>query len=149
VERKYEGGTIDSAALAAGAVAVGVADIAPPGPFEPVGAVFAGTLVLVILGYVGSSRRTVLQSMAMASLIGVMVIPVFGLILETIFWHNNLSLICHDSQATVDTVGSKIYLKNPDGTVASAVGQCWQIGIWAISSAITYFIDRRFQASLG
>src|SRR5690242_12295544 len=71
-------GRTDIAALAAGAMAVAISMFLISGPFDALGAMVAVTLTLVIIGYVWKHRRSILQSLAVAALLGIVAIPIAG-----------------------------------------------------------------------
>src|SRR5689334_2120969 len=82
-EGRAEGHT-DIAALSAGVIAVAVAMFLVPGPFDVIGVLISVTLGLVIIGYVWGHPRTVLQSVAVAALLGIIAIPITSFVMEMI-----------------------------------------------------------------
>lgn len=112
-------GQTDGAALGAGVVGVAVAMLMQPGPFTLLTAIIGLALGLVILGYMGGHRRTVLQSIGFASVMGVLVMPIVGTLLE-----------------------------RSTGPDASSVDISLLAEVWAASTVIGSLIDRVWQRSL-
>lgn len=75
-------GQTDGAALGAGVVGVAVTMVMEPGPFNYMGVAIAVTLGLVIVGYMGAHRRTIMQSIAFAAALGVITMPIYGVLRE-------------------------------------------------------------------
>src|SRR5947209_6221346 len=78
-------GHIDLAALSAAVIAVAVAMSVVPGPFDPVAAIVALTLILVLLAYIRDNSRTPSQSLAVAAIFGLILIPIVGFLLDLRF----------------------------------------------------------------
>lgn len=81
-QKRTSGGQTDVAALGSGVVGVAVAILIQPGAFNPVVAVVAFTLGLVIVSYIGIHRRAFFQRLAFASVMGVLSIPMVGMAFE-------------------------------------------------------------------
>jgi len=138
-----DGGRTDIAALAAGAMAVAVSMFLISGPFDALGAMVAVTLTLVIIGYVWQHRRSTVQSLAVAALLGIVAIPITGFALELLFAHDPWSLLvdneplnCRDGAAWRACPGPEHH---------SAVNNLWQIGTWLVVCGAVFVIDRRRQ----
>jgi hypothetical protein len=136
-------GRTDIAALSAGTVAVAVSMFLISGPFDALGAMVAVTLTLVISGYVWSHRRSAVQSLAVAALLGIIAIPITGFALEMLFAHDPWSLLvdnepmnCHD--------GTAWRACSPEAH-HSQVNNLWQIGTWLVVCGAVFIADRRRQ----
>jgi hypothetical protein len=79
--RQEHSGT-DIAALSAGVVAVSVALFITPGTYDLMNLVISVTLLAVIVGYVLPSARGRMQSIAVATAIGLAAVPGIGFLLE-------------------------------------------------------------------
>jgi hypothetical protein len=81
------------AALSAAIVAAVISIFAIQGPYNDLGAIVALTLIFMIIGYVWKHPRTVWQSLAVASILGGVAIPIVGFILEMWFIPDRRSLL--------------------------------------------------------
>ena len=136
-------GRTDIAALAAGAMAVAISMFLISGPFDALSAMVAVTLTLVIIGYVWNHRRSTMQSLAVAALLGIVAIPIAGFALELLFAHDPWSLLvdndplnCRDGTAWRPCAGPEHH---------SAVNNLWQIGTWLVVAGVAFIADRRQQ----
>src|SRR5690349_8112147 len=86
-------GHIDIAALSAGVVAVSVSLFVAPGEYSVINLIVSIVLIFVILGYVwGSARPRLLQSFAVASVLGLSSVPAIGFFDEAARFRSPLKL---------------------------------------------------------
>lgn len=112
-------GQTDVAALGSGVVGVAVAMLLQPGAFNPIVAIVAITLALVIVSYIGGHQRNGFQQVAFASVMGVLAIPIVATILEP-DWQANDSRV--------------------------AIG--WLMATWVAAGLITFGADNTHQRRL-
>jgi len=128
----------DVAALAAAVITI-VISLFGPGPYDVAGALVGLTLAFLIAGYVWSNRRTLAQSLAVASIIGGIAIPIVGFALEVAFSKNrSLIFVCGNPVACGGNGGD---------AGPSAVEEFYVIGAWSVVGLIAFLIDRRQQES--
>lgn len=72
----------DIAALSAAAAAVVVAMFLVPGNFDLMGAVISLTLLFLICGYIWRHSRVWQESLGIAAVIALLLLPVFGFVFE-------------------------------------------------------------------
>jgi len=142
IEKSGEGRT-DIAALAAGAMAVAISMFLISGPFDALSAMVAVSLTLVIIGYVWKHRRSTVQSLAVAALLGIVAIPITGFALELVFAHDPWSLLVDNEPLNCRNGGAW----RPCGGDEhhSKVNNLWQIGTWLVVAGIAFIADRRRQ----
>lgn len=75
----------DVAALGSGVVGVAVTMLMEDGPFHPTGAMVCVTLMLVILSYIGGHERGWFKRTAFGAVMGVLALPIVGVLLEADF----------------------------------------------------------------
>ncbi len=75
-------GTTDMAALAAGVVAIAVSVIGEPGRYDSMVFVIGLSMLLIFAGYVMDNPRRPLQSVAVAAVVALSILPVFGFVFE-------------------------------------------------------------------
>jgi len=75
-------GTTDMAALAAGVVAIAVSVIGEPGRYDSMDFVIGLSMLLIFAGYVMDNPRRPLQSVAVAAVVALSILPVFGFVFE-------------------------------------------------------------------
>ncbi len=92
----------DAAALGAAALAGALAVLLPKGPFDWMSATVGLTLLSLIVAYEMDRRRTRLQSLALATVAGLVMLLVLGLILELILGHGNLDGVCKKQSCDVN-----------------------------------------------
>jgi len=76
--------TTDTAALSASIVAAIVSMYLSSGPYDIFGGVISFSLLMFVMGYVWPYQRTSLQSNAIAASVGIIVLPLFGVLIEII-----------------------------------------------------------------
>ena len=88
------------AALAAGVVAIAVSVIGVPGRYDLMDLVIGLALLLIFAGYVMDNERRPLQSAAVAAVVALSVLPVFGFVFERAisrlmnnWWHGAVWLV--------------------------------------------------------
>jgi hypothetical protein len=140
--RSWEGRT-DIAALSAGTVAVAVSMFLISGPFDVLGAMVAVTLTLVIVGYVWQHKRSTIQSLAVAALLGIIAIPIAGFALELLFAHDPWSLLVDNEPLNCREAGA--WRACTGDAHRSAVNNLWQIATWLVVCGLVFVIDRRRQ----
>lgn len=80
-----EGTNTDVAALTAGVVAVAVTMFVAPGPYDITGVAISTTLLTILYGYVlKGGSRTPPQSLALAAVSSLLILPIFGYCAELI-----------------------------------------------------------------
>lgn len=122
-------GLTDAAALAAGGVAAALSMLMGSGPNDLLGALVALTLALIIGAYVKDSHRDRWQSLAFASLMGVVTMPVGGFLAELCFYPAPLALITG-------------WRTDPN----SYVSNLWLLGSWLAIALATFCVDYRRQS---
>ena len=134
-------GRTDIAALSAAIVAIAVSMAVVPGPWEPVGATIAFTLILVVVGYVWGNSRTVSQSLAVAAVLGVIAIPIVGLGVEYYYAHDKNSFLLLGKP--LNCLKCNVWQEcDPRG---SSVNNIWQIGTWVVVAGVAFVTDLRKQ----
>jgi hypothetical protein len=141
-ESRGEGRT-DIAALAAGAMAVAISMFLISGPFDALSAMVAVTLTLVIIGYVWKNRRSTVQSLAVAALLGIVAIPITGFALELLFAHDAWSLLVDNEPLNCRSGAG--WRPCASDEHHSKVNNLWQIGTWLVVCGIAFVADRQRQ----
>lgn len=73
----------DAAALGGGVVAVTMTMFVEEGPYDWMGVAVCLTLFLLIVGYVAAHERNFLQSLALGAVLGIVLVPIWGLYAES------------------------------------------------------------------
>ncbi len=126
-------GPTDVAALSAGVTAIAVSMFLTPGPYDPTGALVSLTLLAVIYAYIGRHDRTHSQSAAVASLVGIICMPLTGFAVELYLAPYPLALINHTDPLNCKTMGCR-----PESAVAN--GDI--LAGWLIFAILTFTYDR-------
>ena len=123
---RQQNGPTDAAALAAGVVAVSVSIIGQAGQWDALDAIIAITLMLIIISYSGKHTRTPFQSFAFSALLGMIVMPVVGFIIEYFFSGDRSMLISGLGQQSSESIVSNVYL---------IIG-------WIVFTTVAYYFDK-------
>jgi hypothetical protein len=113
------------------------------GPWHPLGVGLAITLILVIAGYVWGHSRTVLQSLAVAAILGVITIPIVAFPVESYWAHDKQGLLLKGTPKNCLTPEHVWVECEPK---RSEVENYWTVGTWIVVGALVYLADRRQQA---
>lgn len=108
----------DAAALFIGIVAAALSPISEPGPWSIINVAVSVALICTILGYAWENQRTRLQSVAVAAVIGLAIIPFVGFILDS-------------------ALGPRIVNQQED----SQLTPFWAFTVWVVGASITYWRD--------
>ena len=77
---------VDAAALGGGVVAVAMTMFAEPGAYDWLGATVSFALLLLLFAFLGSHERNGSESIAVGAVVGIVILPIFGLIAEQVPW---------------------------------------------------------------
>jgi hypothetical protein len=117
----------DAAALGGGVVAIAMTMFAEPGPYEEVGLAVAIALWLLILGYLGDHKRGFVQSAALAAILSVLSIPIWGYFVEGCPAQSDGCLI-------------------PQGVERqSSVDDATTFAVWVIMALLLFLLERSWQ----
>lgn len=110
----------DVAALFAAIVAVAVSPLSDPGPYTIINVAISAAALFTVVGYAWSNKRNLIQSLAVASVLGLVAIPLFGSFSDLVFPARN------DGKSWVEST-TAFY-------------------IWLSVSACSFLLDRRRQS---
>jgi hypothetical protein len=129
------GGNTDVAALCAAITAVAITMFSVRGAFQLLGAAVALTLAFVVFGHVWKHHRSIMRTIAIAMILGVIAVPIVGFALELANANDPIKLLEKGDPGCLDAARK---LQTCEDT---ALKYYWLVIVWAGATVVAIGAD--------